>query len=235
MLSRECSLWQRSKKNRSNLRHIRSPPFGGKTPPRDCSRPRTFHLHYTLWHEKTQTDFLQKSRLHARGRLFVCSYSSIVTCVPTPICDFNVRRSLLCMWMQALRAVPVVRRGRRTAAAGGLPLCLRLCGCRGALCRLLRSGGLIIRQLVDHLGDGIRAARRGEQEGDESDGEDGTHGDSAFLFAEEFFSYSITWFGIVCIICRSGNKGAPLAKFSCQFPHPLIQYVLLQRYTKHNI
>lgn len=97
------------------------------------------------------------------------------------------------------------------------------------------EAGLIIRQLVDHLGDGIRAARRGEQEDDESDGEDGTHGDSSFLFAEEISSYNTTWFRIICIVCGSGNNGAPLAKFSCQFPHPLIQYVLLQRYAEHNI
>ena len=53
-LSREYSLLPRRETQSRQSQTFRSPPFGGKKPPRDNSRPRTFQIHYSgRSHEKS--------------------------------------------------------------------------------------------------------------------------------------------------------------------------------------
>ena len=118
MLSRECSLWQRSKKESLQSQTYPLTPLRGKDTAAGISPAQGRFICIIPCGAKNTNAFSIEKAVSMQGGGFSHTflYSSIVTCVPTPICDFNVRRSLLCMWMQALRAVPVVRRGRRSAA-----------------------------------------------------------------------------------------------------------------------
>ena len=96
------------KQDRVKFAHIRSPPFGGKTPPRDFSRPGRFVCIIHGIMKKYKRIFCNIGRMKPhpiismRGCGFCCMscYSSIVTCIPTFTYSLSARRSSLFIRMQ---------------------------------------------------------------------------------------------------------------------------------------